>query len=393
VTTALVLLSACETTEWVHAPWTFDVPAGTVVREAVPLPFEQRSALIQLREEWAVGGDDAGPQYMFATISDVGVAPDGRVYVVDGPNHRVQVLDSQGRYVTTIGGVEGNGPGELSAVVVIASVEDRIVLSHGRGRNRLSAWDPEGDFLWERNLHLPRSLIAVAGLPGDEFVGYRYGPLAEPGRSLVMIAKFSPEGEELLTYATVVQAGSILLSRPGLIMNALLPRPRPTVAATADGDVYITRGDEYQVLAFDDTGKPRWALRGRWTRIPIERAEVVEAMARLREGVPDVLESEIDWPPSHPALSVAGGREERRFASIAVDGHGHLYVFPFFRESAIAPENSPVDVYSRNGELLFSGLIERRNWIVAKGDHVYGMQLDPTSQEEMVAKYRLIEPF
>jgi len=77
---------------------------------------------------------------------------------------------------------------------------------------------------------------------------------------------------------------------------------------------------------------------------------------------------------------------------LAVDGHGHLYVFrsgyPTNREEYV------VDVYGREGGRRFTGKVQgaRFRWGPARGDAVYGWrQLEDGNLT--VVRYRIIEPF
>ena len=86
-------------------------------------------------------------------------------------------------------------------------------------------------------------------------------------------------------------------------------------------------------------------------------------------------------------------------ARVLVDGHGHLYVVPeldldtrraLAREQGRAPV--AVDVYSTNGEHLFSGLLNISDWDASLGDHVYRIGYSDGG-EQMLHRYRLVEPF
>ena len=84
------------------------------------------------------------------------------------------------------------------------------------------------------------------------------------------------------------------------------------------GDYIMTRGGEYQVQAYDRDATLRWARRVAWPRVAIEEHEIVAAIERARERIPEATRSEVDWPEARPALS-----------HVAVDGHGHIYVYPY----------------------------------------------------------------
>ena len=100
--------------------------------------------------------------------------------------------------------------------------------------------------------------------------------------------------------------------------------------------------------------------------------------------------SSIDWPEFHPAIR-----------GVEVDGHGHIYVYPFHldRHRPMAEGEEPpdvprmVDVYSPDGVLLYNGLIDLGAWTSARGDFVYVTRTNPVTEESEVARLRLVEPF
>jgi hypothetical protein len=65
-------------------------------------------------------------------------------------------------------------------------------------------------------------------------------------------------------------------------------------------------------------------------------------------------------------------------------------VFPYFGvENA---DEWPVDVYSRDGELLFSGWIPRASWQFAHDDFILGTETDEETGDERIIRYRLVWP-
>jgi len=52
-----------------------------------------------------------------------------------------------------------------------------------------------------------------------------------------------------------------------------------------------------------------------------------------------------------------------------------------------------VDVYAPDGERLFTGMATPRFWVHAEGDFIYETVIDPLSEEWIVRKSRLVEPF
>jgi len=65
-----------------------------------------------LEEDLVIGAEPVTPQTGFYHPAALGFDHQGRVFVLDSGNHRVQVFGASGDYVRTIGG-PGDGPGEL----------------------------------------------------------------------------------------------------------------------------------------------------------------------------------------------------------------------------------------------------------------------------------------
>ena len=108
---------------------------------------------------------------------------------------------------------------------------------------------------------------------------------------------------------------------------------------------------EYYIVALDPAGEPRWVLTVPW---------------------------DTDTPPR---------------ADLRVDGQGRLFVFPNFRIDEDDPR-SPVQVYSRDGEIIGSGYLNSRpvylHWQASGQEHVYGVRVHPVSEEWEVVRYRLV---
>lgn len=78
--------------------------------------------------------------------SDVSVGPNGYVYLVDGVNNRVIVLDSKGRVKFTFG-QEGTGQGEFKHPLGIDISNEGMVFIADSGNHRVQVFDSNGNFL------------------------------------------------------------------------------------------------------------------------------------------------------------------------------------------------------------------------------------------------------
>jgi len=147
--------------------------------------------------------------------------------------------------------------------------------------------------------------------------------------------------------------------------------------------LYFTSSLEHQILATDSAGTVAWALRAQSARDPFPESAIDRYVEGLSQVVPTISKSSFEWPESVPAID-----------SMWVDGHGHLYVFHYVYfpvDSSI--DVRPVDVYSPEGERLFSGSIPERRWYATHGDFVYSIVDDPETEEKQVVRFRLVEPF
>lgn len=81
----------------------------------------------------------------FARPQDVAFLPDGRVIVADGlDNHRVIVLDRNGRYITEVGG-QGTAPGQFNGVHAVAVGPGNLVYALDRSGGRINVFRYSSD--------------------------------------------------------------------------------------------------------------------------------------------------------------------------------------------------------------------------------------------------------
>jgi hypothetical protein len=160
-----------------------------------------------------------------------------------------------------------------------------------------------------------------------------------------------------------------------------LPVPKPLTAVSPDDTTCVAPGAQYQVAAYDADGSMRWALRVAGGAPPLTEEVVETAADRLREHFPDLQTGEIPRPDALAAVN-----------DIAIDGHGHVYMFPYLGNME-GREDAAVDVYSAQGERLFSGLIDIDGWLAAHGDEVYRIEQDEQSGARQLVRYHLVEPF
>ncbi len=87
-------------------------------------------------------------EHDFSQPSDVAVAPDGSIYVVDGVNYAIKVFDSKGTFQFSFGS-HGSGPGQFNYPLGMdIDAAGRLYVADS-GNSRIQIFLPDGSFLNE----------------------------------------------------------------------------------------------------------------------------------------------------------------------------------------------------------------------------------------------------
>jgi DNA-binding beta-propeller fold protein YncE len=116
----------------------------------------------------------------FARPTDVALSPDGDIYVSDGYlNAHVHKFSPDGRHISTFGG-SGIGPGEFNIAHNIVCDKDGRIYVADRENHRVQVFDPDGRFLMQWNhLHRPCGLEQMSD---DLFLVGELGPMTRTNR-------------------------------------------------------------------------------------------------------------------------------------------------------------------------------------------------------------------
>lgn len=341
-------------------------------------PVEERDGRVELVEDLVVGPRGEDPAYQFYWPQDVAVDDRGRMYVADTRNARVQVFDANGEYVRTLGR-EGQGPGEFVGPVGLA-VAGELLVVNDLGAQRLSVWDLEGSPVRVRRppgrlrpaIYGTGSGAILVGVSGHD----------EGRGDVVNVTALLADGSE--QFVTGLDTAPDLILGPAGSGQIVMPRfdDATSYAATRSGELYATAGQEYAIVALDAEGMTvRWVLRADRPRPAFGQEYKDRVLESLRGEVPDVAATAANWPDFLPVIG-----------ELALDGHGHLYVFSYrFRDMGSATRR--VEVYDRDARRLLAGLMSGDVWQAALGDHVYSLRTDEVTGEETLVRYRLVEPF
>jgi DNA-binding beta-propeller fold protein YncE len=172
----------------------------------------------------APGGCGAGAA-QFHYPADVAVSAQGRAYITDSWNHRIQVIDTATWQFVPIFARPGREPGELLEPRGILCAGGRILVSE-RENHRLSFFDEQGRFQETRSR-----------LPGLRQPLTYPGAMAPAGRHIVLLAE--PQQALVLDAQTLACDNIINLSPfplPGCVYSAT---PDTFILTTLTGGVHI----------------------------------------------------------------------------------------------------------------------------------------------------------
>ncbi len=176
----------------------------------------------------------------------VAVGPDGHVYVADTWNHRVQVFTPDGRFQAKVGAFGQSGNSAASAPALFFGPRDLVVDKDGRifvadtGNKRVQVFDG--------NLEYLRSFGGPGIVEGrlDEPVGLAIGP-----DHLLYVADTWNRRLQVLTLA-----GEFVLQWPVAGWGSQSVFNKPYVAFDNQGRVYVSDPEGWRLFVFDVEGAP-----------------------------------------------------------------------------------------------------------------------------------------
>jgi hypothetical protein len=316
-------------------------------------------------------GSESDEAYFFPGRVELSVDGQGRFFVSDTRNRRVQVYDRNGAYVRTLGR-PGQGPGEFNTFPV-GVFFDRLGDAHiNAGFRSLVVFGPDGIF--KKSIPIKMGLSGLMLGPGGTIVGRTQPSPWEEGGLKNKLLQFGPDGEMLRAIATYPANG---VSPAGVLTHwyvgqlAFCPRSDDSFFSgfSLDYRVHVIDGEGRELFAFSKAEAGQ-AITGR-------EADLTRDGGVIWSGQGDGGTAPLDLPDHRPFFS--------RFYN---DDSGRLYVVRLKPITEKDVKTSEIDVFSKNGYYLY-----RMTWPfvpqVIKGGFLYEVRQDEAAGLTKIIRHRI----
>ena len=315
-------------------------------------------------------GQEKDEAYFFPQGAQLNIDGQGRFYVCDIGNRRVQVYDKNGTFIKTLGR-QGQGPGEYAfpSNVLLDSTGD-VYIDSGRS---FVVFGPDGIF--KKNI-LPKTFLSTKQLgPGGTFVGGTQPNVREEGGPKNRLVQLGPDGEMLRTLAEFPAYGA----SPGQMLFHWYSGNLPFCFRSADS-LYYGFSLDYKVYVVDGEGRALFNF---------SKAEKSQGITGQEA---DLTRTDGIWAwfgQGDPKTAPLGLPDHRPFYSrFLSDDLGRLYVIRFKPITEKAVKTSEIDVFSKDGYYLY-----RMTWPfvphLIMGGHLYEVRQDEDAGLTRIIRYRI----
>jgi len=239
----LLLLAACTAGDATDGDSRITDSAGVAL---VAVTAEDRPLDWTLTELFRLGGAEEGPgSFTTAYSGTVGTDAQGRIYVLDDREFRVEVFDRDGRHLRFLGR-KGSGPGELDHPGFLVVESGGVVNVFDYAKLALVRWGPDGEILPIARSDA-RFTAGPPAIQGDTMVHVRqaYGERSRGANLRIM----TPTDTIDLPGIENPTTGMVMFSCVGLNSPPLFARA--VAFAAAGGRIAVTHQVPYQVDLYE----------------------------------------------------------------------------------------------------------------------------------------------
>jgi hypothetical protein len=278
-----------------------------------------------------IGVFAGNPDYELFQVAGALRLSDGRIVVANGGSRELRIYSAAGEFVSAVGR-EGGGPGEFQDLVALSSLVGDSLLAYDWGLQRVSAFDPQGNFVRSH----PLQLLGEGGYP-DYVTAFDDGSLLvaveqffQPGgvesgvhRNNLLYLRCDNQGVLLDTLGQFSGSESFTSIESDGVLGGPLAFGRQPQGAVHGAGFYFGPSDSYEIGYYTIEGALRQLIRLQVSNPAVTPDDIERYKERESATAPDDtyrmlverLLSVQPYPETMPA-----------FGELVVDVEGNLWV-------------------------------------------------------------------
>jgi hypothetical protein len=320
----------------------------------------------RLTSQTTIGSPDGEGPDVFAQIVDVELDAMGRVWVADGQQHQIQVFDSTGAHVRSIGR-KGGGPEEFNGIAGMDWAADGTLWVLDGGNMRFAVYDTAGRFItthrrdvnitvtpWPLGFDSRGNLYdraSVTSHDDQEVRLVRFGPGLQP-RDTFRVPPFKAPVFEVVRE----QGGNRSISQVNVPFS-----PDQQWRIDPEGFVWVAVTDRYRLTRFRFDGTVDRIVERPAQPRPVtaeQRQKILDNYRGFQQSGGKIDESRI--PRRHPVIM-----------HFFVADDGHLWVVPFRGGGPVIDVFGPDSRYL--GEVALAAPLQPSPAPAIRGDRMAGV--------------------
>ncbi len=301
------------------------------------------------------------------------------IYISEFQDQVIKVLDSNGKYIKTIG-AKGDGPGEFQRISYLAATKDGILVVLDSTARRTSLFDSSGNFLksfsWKMGYY---NFIMVKN--SSYIVGERaYSGTRQLG--FFYVKEFDYDGEEVRSY------GEYKMPEPLIIRNAkgtgytsLPVSPSSIFAGDQEKNLfYHCLNNKYLIEVYDNSGKLFRKIDRPYEPIPFTRKDAEEYRARYEDS-PEMFKKAVK--------TLKMPRVKNIVVRMFVDDKSNLWVRTNEKKEKEDKTLRAFDIFDPDGFYYAKVWTEFPQFIFKKGK-MYMMDIDDDAGYQTIKRYKVV---
>jgi len=305
-----------------------------------------------VEEDLLIGKAEAGDEYLFSEIRDLGVDEAENIYVLDFKEPFVKVFDKSGNRLRTIG-KRGQGPGEIQGPLSLCVTPRGELLVNDRGNRFLHVYTLAGEH--KRSISLARwPFFSRPAVDAQDNIVAR-SAVTTPGTTWTFVLKkYDPEGHEFF---------DIFSYQVDITPNVWDVNPPDCFWRVGSHDSIVWGyADKYEFQSIDGHGKAIRKIAKDYTPVETTEEEKKEwiQFAFGDKGIPS--DATVNWPKYHNA-----------FQFLSVDDRDKIFVQTY--EKTADGKGYFCDVFDPEGRFIAKFALKSAPRVVKK-NKVYTIEED-----------------